>query len=84
MHIGTRQSQLAILRVNRSVSRLRDRVIRIAIGARVFANHTRARVLLSGQMFELGDARETEIVGIIDDCRWLKSLAVEHRVLKFE
>lgn len=84
MDVRADRSELAIFREDGCVRSLWNWVIGIAVRAGIFANYARARVLLSSQVFEFSDTSETEIVGIIDDRRRLKSFAVERRVLKLQ
>jgi hypothetical protein len=84
VHVRAGRRKLAILGVNRSVRRPRNRIIGIALAPRVFANDARARVLLTGKMFEFRDAGETEVVRIIHYRGRLKPFAVQRRMLKFE
>jgi len=84
MNVGSACRQLAIFCVNRSVAWLRNWIIRVAFGARIFANHTRVRVLLPSEVFKLSDSSEAEIIGIIHDRRRLKLLAVQRGVLKLK
>ena len=84
MSVGSAGRQLAIFCVNRSVAWLRNWIIRVAFGARIFANHTRARVLLPSQMFKLSDASEAKVIGIIHDRGGLELFAVEGSVLKLK
>ena len=84
MYVGRACRQLAIFRVNRCVAWLRNWIIWVALGTRIFANHTRVRVLLPSEVFKLSDSSEAEIIGIIHDRRRLKLLAVQRGVLKLK
>jgi hypothetical protein len=48
MNIRPAQRELAILRINRGILRARDWIIRIALGARIFADDAGLGVLLAG------------------------------------
>ena len=76
--------ELAVFRVDGCVAGLRNWIIRVALGARIFANHTAVRVVLSSQMFKLSDSSKTKVIWIIHDRRRLKSFAVQRCVLKFK
>jgi hypothetical protein len=62
MHVGHRIGESFVFRVKIGVFFARNRIIRVAFGARIFVNDARFTVFLSGQSFKLGDARVKMLV----------------------
>ena len=70
--------------VNGRVLRPRDGIIGISLRTRIFVNHTGARVLLAGQVLELGDACVIVFVRIIDHCDRLEPFLVKCLMLEMQ
>ena len=66
MHAGGRVRQRLVLLYSARVLRLRDRVVRIALRARVLVDEAGLRMLLPGEVLELGHPRVRVLVRVVD------------------